>query len=395
MHNWLCRLLLFTLTACASAPAQELSLWGRIHTLAEAEQPQAPALWVQPDGQVTTAWIGADTAGVHQDARAISGTDMGSAITLPLPPVHPKDQVLLPAAEGKLHLLWLDANRDGESRLYAALLTSELTVERGPTAISDRQTLRSTAVAQPNGQILTIWSGGLPAEPALYLQRVDERGLPRTPRLLVSDADWPALTQTNEGTLFLFWRRPSDGRLQAGQLEGDQLADVKSMPDFTLERGDRLHQVFSALDATHIYLFWNVTRASSTNETWMTNRLLTDAIWSSPGLVGIGERQAEVVQTGLNSGAVISATDGNIPLIWAAPMRGQFDVLPVAGRIGSDVAVAYFRAGAIVGYQRIAPVQALIGPPLLLPDRDRYLYLAWADALDTGRAALKLTSSRG
>src|SRR5690606_17154450 len=108
---------------------------------------------------------------------------------------------------------WQDANSNGEQRLYAALLTPELTDERGPTAISDQLTLRYAAVAQPNGQILTVWSGGLPAEPTLYLQRIDERGLPRAPVLLAHDADWPALAQANDGRLYTFWRQSSNGRL--------------------------------------------------------------------------------------------------------------------------------------------------------------------------------------
>jgi hypothetical protein len=389
-------LLALVLAGCASAPAQEQSLWGNVYTLAETEQSHAPALWVQPEGGLTAAWIGADNAGVHQDARTFLGASVSDLITLPLPPVHPSAQMLLPASEGKLHLLWQDANPDGEMRLYAALLSSSLTVERGPTVISDKLVLRYAAASQPNGQIVTVWSGALLAEPMLYLQRIDERGLPRIPVLLAHDADWPTMAQANDGTLYVFWRQSSDGRLQGGQLQGDELVDAEIVGTaLRLERGDRLHQVNAALDATHVYLFWNMTRASGENQSWVTARPLSAAAWGVPSLIGVGEMQADALQTGLNTGSVSSVQAGDTPLTWAVPMPGQFDLLPVAGRIGDDLAVAYFQAGAIAGYQRIAPVRALIGPPMLLPDRDRYLYLAWADALESGRAALKLTSSRG
>jgi hypothetical protein len=394
MHRRLSGLLVIVLVGCASAPAQEQSLWGRVHTLAETEQSHAPAIWVQPEGSLTAAWIGADEIGVHQDARTVLSSAVGDTITLPLPPVHPTAQQLLPARDGKLHLLWQDANANREMRLYAALLTPELMVERGPTVISDQLTLRYAAVAQPNGQILTVWSGGLPAEPALYLQRIDERGLPRAPVLLARDADWPALAQSNDGSLYIFWRQSSDGRFSGGQLQGDQIIrDEGGLP--SLEQDDRLHQMDIGLDATHLYLFWNLTRAAGDNQTWMISRPLDASGWSSPNLVGTGEAQENTLQTGLNTGTVASAQAGDLRLTWAAPMPGQFEVLPVAGRLGDDLAVVYFQAGAIAGYQRVAPVQTLIGPPALLPDRDRYLYLAWAEPQELGRAALKLTSSRG
>ena len=394
MLKLLCVLQVIVLVGCASAPAQEQSLWGRIHTLAETEQSHAPAIWVQPEGGLTAAWIGADEIGVHQDARTILGTAVGDTITLPLPPVHPNAQLLLPASDGKLHLLWQDA--DPELRLYAALLTPELIVERGPTMIFDQLTLRYAAVAQPNGQIVTVWSGGLPAEPTLYLQRIDERGLPRAPVLLAHDADWPTLAQANNGTLFVFWRQSSDGRLRGGQLQSDQfISDDVAIPVPALERGDRLHQLYAALDATHVYLFWNLTRAAADNQTWMISRPLDASTWNAPTLIGVGEAQEATLQTGLNTGTVNRVQAGDHLLTWAAPMPGQFEVLPVAGRMGDGLAIVYFQAGMVAGYQRIAPVDAIIGPPMLLPDRDRYLYLTWAEPLESGRAALKLTSSRG
>jgi hypothetical protein len=163
----------------------------------------------------------------------------------------------------------------------------------------------------------------------------------------------------------------------------------------TLERGDRLHQLDAALDATHVYLFWNLTRAAGDNQAWVMTRPLGNSVWSVPNLIGVGDSQENALQTGFNTGAVASAQAGENRLTWAAPMPGQFDVLPVAGRIGDDLALVYFQAGVLIGYQRIVPVRALIGLPILLPDRNRYLYLAWAEPLQSGRAALKLTSSRG
>ncbi|MBZ0298384.1 MAG: hypothetical protein K8J31_01530, partial [Anaerolineae bacterium] len=168
--KWIAWAALFiVLTGCQPPPPTPVSsLWGSIATLAEAEQSQAPALWVQPDGVLTAAWIGSDSSGVHQDARVVSGPLLGNSRTLPLPPVHPLMQTLLPGPGDLLHLLWLDADENGEQRLYAALLSADLQIERGPTLISDRETLRYTANVVGDGSLMIIWSGGPLAEPALY-----------------------------------------------------------------------------------------------------------------------------------------------------------------------------------------------------------------------------------
>jgi hypothetical protein len=122
------------------------SSWGRIIVIGQAEQSQAPALWLQSQ-RIVTIWVGADEAGVHHDARVLSQAGLLERVTLPLPPVRPYAQRLIPAADNALHLLWLDAGETGETRLFSALLTPTLDVERGPTPVSDQRTLRYAAIA--------------------------------------------------------------------------------------------------------------------------------------------------------------------------------------------------------------------------------------------------------
>lgn len=388
------------LAACtpeaASSPA-EMSLWGPVHILGEAEQTQAPALWVEPDGLATSAWVGSDQRGVHHDARVLSANLLGESITLPLPPVRPFGQRLLPAEPDALHLLWLDLNAENQQRLFAARIASGLLVERGPTLISNQETYRYAAAPLTNGRVQVIWSGGRLYEPALYAQQISERGLADEPTLLARDADWPAMIRANDSTLHLFWLQADNNTLHYGILDMRAITQVQVIPQaIALEPGDRLHGLYAALDFTHLYLFWHVTRRSGDNQTWMVTRPIESGVWSEPQQVGLGDAsERALLQAGFNTGRVFAVGEGENWLRWGVPMAGQFDILPVAGRLEDNLAVIYFQAGVIAGYQRLTVVRTLIGPPILLPDRDRYLYIAWAEPSDSGQAQLKLTKSRG
>lgn len=386
-------LCLLLVTRCASAPPVEETLWGPAQTLGEAEQGAGPALWVQ-DSMVTTTWIGADERGVHQDARLVSGTVMNDVVTLPLPPVHPHEQQLLPALNGKHHLLWLDADADGEQRLYAALLTDDLSIDRGPTPVSDQLTLRYSATALGDGSVLVVWSGGLLAESNLYLQRIDARGLPQQATLLHRDADWPAMARDNAGMVHLFWLRATDHSLHYSRIVDQSVNEtIPISPGVQWAFGDRLHHVYAALDQTHVYLFWNITPADGDTQTWMLSGAGDDLTWQTPRRLGVEIFEGDF-QTGLNSGQVTAARSGSRWLRWAAPAPGQFDVLPVAARTDDDLSITYFQGGSITGFQTIVSSTALVGPPQLRIDRERHLYLTWAAPLESGTAALRLTTTR-
>lgn len=385
-------LLLALCAGCATTSAPE-SLWGPVITWGQAEQSAGPALSVA-DSVVTAAWVGADEAGVHHDARALVGNSPTEPVTLNLPPTHPYAGQLYPAHDGKLHLLWLDSNPAGELRLYAALLSPDLKVERGSTLISSRLTLRYTATPLGDGGLLLVWSGGLLAEPALYVQYIDVRGLPRPPVLLVRDADWPTLARSNNGTNHLYWLQATNGSLRYGQIVGESLAQVqRPNTNVVLERGDRLHSLQAALDRSHTYLFWNLTRRDGEAQSWMLAGPIDSGRWGQPQRLGV-ETGEETLETGFNSGQVLRAQPGTDWLHWVAPMPGQFDLLPLAAGLGDSLTVSYFQAGVIAGLQHIAPVNRLIGPPNLRTDRDRHLYLAWAEPTDVAVADLKLTTTR-
>jgi hypothetical protein len=385
-------LILFS-TSCnlaATVPSsQSASLWGEIIVLGQAEQMNAPALWIEPERIVAT-WVSADETGIHQDMRVVESRGSPVAV-LPLPPVHPYAQQLAPAQDGRVHLLWLDAGEGGETRLFSALITPQLTVERGPTPLSDRHTFRYTVVPNGDGSLWALWVGEPIAEPVLYGQYVDSLGRPRQPARLMSDADWPAISWTSSG-VELYWIQSTTGQVHCARLVNGALDDIQPISIHLLfDSGDRLTGVSAGNDHTHSYLFWNITRAQGQLESWWST---STSAWSQPQRLGIDWTTKSFIETGFNGGRAFPARVGERWLRWVTPVTGQLDALPVAAVRRDHLGMVYFRGGDVIGYQPIAPITGLIGQPSLLTDRDRHLYLAWSEPTPVGYADLKLTMTR-
>jgi len=397
-RGWLSIALIGWVTACTSAtptPTPPFSLWGDIITFGQAEQMDAPSLWPFTD-RVTASWIGADETGIHQDMRLLTASGLSERVVLPLPPKNPYAQQMFPAIEGDVHLLWLDADADSVVRLYSALIAPEMTVERGPTPISEETTRRYTVMPNGDGSLWTISSGGLAIEPSLYAHWIDPQGRPRLEDIyqIARDADWPALTRANDSTIYLFWIRHTDGAVMRSTLLDGIPENITPISEtITLNPGDRLVNFSAGLDATHGYLFWNVRRGDGAAETWLTSGLLDTETWSAPVRLGF-DRTKGNFESGFNSGAADAARGGDNWLAWSAALAGQFDVLPVAAAHGGELGIAYLRGGAVVGYQAIVTVSGLIGLPALHTDRDRFVYLAWSEPNASGKANLNLTTTR-
>jgi hypothetical protein len=396
-------LVLFWVSGCSSSSSltstpdiRALSLWGGIFIVGQAEQGDAPAMALT-DAGIAFAWVGADDTGVHQDARIFDGTNGSEHVVLPLPPVHPYNQQIVIAGLGGIHFLWLDAEDTSasDSRLFSAFINRRLQNELGPIRVSDRATLRYDYVSNADGSLWVVWSGGQVVEPSLYGNFVDASSRPRDAQLLTPNADYPTLIRTVEGTVVLFWMQVSTHRVYRAILGDGVLSDAQSVTSApTLERGDRLVSMKVGLDSTEGYLFWNVTRADGTFETWYAHGLLDSTTWSVPKRLGIEVVADETFVTGYNSGTAQEATNGDLWLSWGSPATGQYDVLAVAGQIGDGLAVIYFSGGEVVGYQGITTLtHRLIGMPKLLTDRNRHLYLSWSEPNLAGFSELKFTQT--
>ncbi len=394
------------LASCAAAPTPTTvptptppaSLWGAIHEIARTEQADAPAMWVAGE-RVTFLWVGAEEDGVHHDMRAFSDVGFSPRIVQPLPPTHPFDQRLLPAFRGGLHIFWLDAAPDAdppELRLYGAFTLFDMTLDRGPTPLSDTLTLRYSAAPAQDDGAWVVWSGGLLAEPRLYSRLVDPVGRPRPPQQLVDNADWPVLLRALDGSYTLFWLDATRENAYYAPFHGETIGTIYELaPAPTLNTGDRLMGFWVGQDLTHAYLFWNITRFDGQYETWWTSGRLDGGGWPAPQQLTLSVDTSQTVQTGYNSGVVYAAaSNGSDRAVWAYPAIQQADVLPSVAQVNDQLAVLYFRDGDLLGYQALTPIRGLIGHPHLMADGLRHLYVTWSEPQPDGRAALQMTTTR-
>jgi hypothetical protein len=373
---------------CTSAPLP----WGAPRIIAQAEQAQSPALALIDNG-IVAAWVGADERGVHHNGRRLVNGVFEPVITLPLPPVMPRQQQFVAGSFGSAHLLWLDSNADGQTRLYNALIAlSNLSVLRGPTVASEAITLRYAALAEAGG-VLLAWRGGLADEPAVTLRRIDDEGRPTETLATVPDADYPQLLYA-DGAVWLFWQRVSDQTMQAASFVGGRLSEaIPLVPSVGLAAGDMLRDVRVGADRTRAYLIWNINRADGRAESWVASGAFTGADWSAPRLLMFEYRAGDAPPTGYNSGVARAAMMGEMSVSFASPLTEQGDTLPVAGVRGDELIVVYLQSGAPVGWQQVATNVQLLAPPLLITDRDRYLYLSWAQPRDSD-SELRLLTTR-
>jgi hypothetical protein len=341
-----------------------------------------------------TAWIDTDERGVHQNARLLNDEGMLlPVVTLPLPPRFPRSQQLIPGAGNTVHLFWLDANDAGETRLYGALLQlPDLTVLRGPVEISDRLTLRYSVVTVGGGAI-AAWSGGIVGEPVVTVQRIDADGRPIEVLHRLRAADYPSLLYNGTG-LELSWLDVRDQSVCVGEvLLASMVACDARISGISLAVTDVLLGLVMGSDRSHQYLFWNVDRYVADDETWWSVR--SEDTWSTPVRLSFSplEGYAQVF-TGYNSGLLQNVESGGETHFWLAGVLQEVsDSLPVVGMSEDGLTLLYFQAGEVVGYQSLGDA-LLLAPPLLLTDRDRHLYLGWADIRDGEEARLEVMTTR-
>ncbi len=349
---WLCLLL----AACTAAPSTVVGdPAGGAITLAQAEQTDAPALAASAGG-VVAVWVGSDERGVHQDARRLTGGQLGDVVTLPLPPTHPYDQRLIAGEDGRLHLLWLDADQDGQTNLYAALIAPDLKVERGPVPVSEGLALRYSAVSDGAGGLWVAWSGGALGELNVYLCHIDLEGRPLQTTTIAENADDPALLREDTGAIWLFWL--ADGQVMVQQLNEPNADPCVLTAAISLAPGDRLINTGAALDTTSADFYWNVTRANGASETWITAGSLTASAWSQPQRLRVAAESAV--------------------LSWFAPLAGQHPTLTAAVQGADGLELVSLRNGLVKDAKVLLPDVALIGLPALIADETGALYLSWS-----------------
>lgn len=406
-------LLILVLVACGSSssetttatPSPPSSRWGGIITIAQAEQSNAPAILPLNDA-VITAWITRTEDTIIQQLAQVSLDDNAfdenplESYPQPFVLVYPHAQTLMPSTPNVNQLLWLDAQHDNLAegkRLWVAPINDDLFSERLQTMVSDIRVNDYASLTNPNGSLIVVYSGGLVAEPSLYMQTIDSVGRPRLDRqTLIFNADYPVLLRTNDRLQHLFWIRPSDARVFYAQLVDTGLEDIIPIGD-SIDVGltERLVEFTVAVDRSHFYFFWTIDRMSGMIESWYATMPLNGDTMTTPQRLGITVTPDSRYETGFNGGAGQSATLGETWLRWTTPLIGQFDRVAVTAQVDESLAMIYFEEGAIAGYQAVVALKHdLVGFPQVQTDVNRHLYLAWSEPTTGQFANLNLTMTR-
>lgn len=381
--------LVIGLAGCAAPtmpPAPIVTAWGNVQMIAEVPNADAPALLTGSD-QRWLAW----TEVRDGDNRHMTLRDATPTI-LALRAWFPFGYTLLSAGDDKAHWLWLDRTADSDSlRLQSALVSADRVAEVGPIVLSRGLTTRYSAVALAQDKALIVWSEGAVGATMLNITQLDAAGRPPFAEPLGIYGNYPTLTRTREGVVWLYWLQ--DGVWRA-RLEGTQATDIRRLMDAPiLSVSDRLEALTAAQDDTHTYLFWQVVDRVGQPRTLMSSALSASPQWTDPQPLqfGIGERPFVTTYNGGSAQAVI---DGTLPTGWARPVAEQQTVLPVAVTWGNRLGVLYFQGGRTMGVQDLLGAGTLFSAPQIASDRDRHLTLTWSQPVNGQTARLLLLSTR-
>jgi len=376
-----------------ATPSPRLSLWGAVTLVAETEQSTGPALQVA-DGQPLLTWTGADEQEARHYARALPAAPQ----ILALKAFFPFMQALHPASDERTHLLWLDRTaNDTELQLLSAIISPQAVAEFGPNPISTLPTRRYSTLPLADNSVVAVWVGVDRHLPVLFVSVIDAQGRARVPIKLRNDADFPVLVRDFEGQIHLFWLEDSARRVYHALLSNQQEI---SNPRLLLNRTvvstpDSIEDFAVAFDANHTYLFWQIRQGDGSHRVLYSAHPLDAIPFPPPQPLGIRASDSATITTGFNSGAVFAAgQDATQPVSWAVPLSGQHEILPAAVNMNAALGLVYFEDGSPVGYQSIVESGPLIGAPRLQTDRERNLYLTWAEPTTRGPAQLLLTSTR-
>lgn len=240
--------------------------WAELTKVTDSTSNEQPAIWI-PAGAPLVAWPGEPA---QPNIRLANGTN--PPVVMPLG-TKPHDLSLYPAAQGLLHLLWLDQIQPGETRLAEAMITIEGKVERNATAVSTRQTAHYSAVMLTNGNVLTLWTEAGKRSP-LYAQLVDGEGRAHPAVRLSNDARNPSGILDLNGRLHLAWlesERAQTWTIRYLTFDSGKLPDTdnpSSVPIGVIQAGSNatLESFGLSADATHVYCLWGTISLNITGE---------------------------------------------------------------------------------------------------------------------------------
>ena len=249
-----CYVSLCFLAGCATQRITgALPPWRIMTNVAETAPHDKPALWT--DGTHTLlAWPGEPAS---PSIRLANVDSPGRSRSLTLGRI-PRDVSLFTAADGLLHLMWLDQTLPGQTQLVGALIDTEGNTQRIPGVISNRPAVHYAGISTPDHGVLTLWAG----EHELYAQTVDARGRPRPALRIARTGRRPVAAYDSIGNLHMAWLEPTAPEiwtirylyLPKGALPAND--DPPALPIGVIHSADVLESFVMGTDAQNVYLLW-------------------------------------------------------------------------------------------------------------------------------------------
>lgn len=375
------------LVACTPPPPQPDTPWGAPRVIAEAPTADAPALLTTTQ-QTWLAW----TQPLEGETRHMASDGQQKRI-LALRAWYPMRYSLLPAANGHAHWLWIDRSAEAdELRLQSALIGPDLVAQLGPIVHSTALTTSYAALPLGDGGVRLVWSQGALGSETLYTRQINADGRPTFTTALNASGILPALTQTRDGVVWLYW--VYDRSLWRGQLRDDALHSVEHVEQLpTLPLTEQIHALHVAHDAASSYVFWQVIRADGSGHALLsvTDRVTGRHLPAAPLRFNAGDQPFDSTYNGRGA---FTAAPAESAAAWLRPLLIDTDTLPVAAVWGGMTGVIYFRDGRLAGVQPLLRTGRLFDAPQLASDDARHLTLAWSQPFSLQAAQLTLLTTR-
>lgn len=363
-------LMMSTATGAQSPTCEPQSAWGDLFALGSAGLSSSPALAVLPN-RLAVAYILSDNDGAHQVMRWLSSDGLSDPLTLTLPPIQPRGQLIFPAEHDRVYLLWLDLDETtGLPALFFALIEPTGEIARGPLRLSTEyeRVYDFHAALTADNTLWVTWSGAVRREANVSLRRVDADGRPgTTPITLAVDARHPVMIPNPDGTLTLLYDEGhGEGLIRARIAQGVLLESSRITGQISRTPGTVTNSVFAAADESHDYIFWNLTRDDGRRETWFTAGEHDSTAYSAPTLF-------------------------EPPYQWVRPLPNARGDVRAAVMDGNTIGVATLSGGIFGGFEPVVTCASVIDPPALYRDAQGRMILAWSQPRQNAPALLWMT----
>ncbi len=249
------------LVGCAAERRYEVG----ITRLAAELPPQSAAAISASRRGAWLAWTG-DLAAPDLYLQA---SDSEQALHFPIS-AQPRRLSLLPLADRRLALLWLEAAEGSAARLVSATLEAEGSLRRAPFEVASAESYH--ALPTPNGGVIALAVNNA----ALSAVPLDALGRPRAAVRLAESAYLPTAAFDSADRLHVLWLMPSSGQLwslmymafRAEQLEQPTPSLPTPIPlaVLRLEDGQFFESLSVGTDAQAVYVVWNVVSVAAAGE---------------------------------------------------------------------------------------------------------------------------------